>query len=539
MSELKDVSVTGQRSGAHGGRLEPYSQGDGASFLPSRPFSEGERVTVRALVGAGRATRQLTDEFRIETIDPLTTTPSPTHAGSSTEEQHFESRPDLEPPVVTVSGSPPSAASGYDFLAPYAGPGQAGPMIIEPDGQLVWFKALPANTAATNLRVQRYDGQPVLTWWQGDISVHGFGLGEDYIASQTYSEFGHVYAGNGYQADLHEFQITPSGTALITAYDPIMCDLQAVGGPADGAVTDAVMQEIDIHTGLVMYEWTSLDHVGMSESEEPLGHSSTAWPWDFFHMNSIDLARDGSLLISARNTWAIYDVIPSSGRIRWQLGGRHSSYREPAGAATAWQHDARELSEGLISVFDNGAAPRVHSHSRGLVLKLEAGGSASVVREFVRSPPLVAESEGDLQLLEDGDWLVGWGQEPFFTEYGAEGKALSEAQLPRYERSYRDLQFHWSGVPVRAPAFALEPGASAGTWSVFASWNGATGVASWRVLAGASAAAMESVAQASRSGFETQIALPAGTSGPDLEVQALGAAGEVLRSSAVVAESAL
>ncbi len=139
-------------------------------------------------------------------------------------------------------------------------------MILDPAGALVWFKPLPANVFATNLRVQQYLGQPVLTWWQGDISVHGFGLGEGVIFDRSYSELAHVRAGNGVQADLHEFQLTPQGTALITAYDPIRCDLSAAGGASDDGVTDGLLQEIDVKTGLVMFQWTSLDHVALDES---------------------------------------------------------------------------------------------------------------------------------------------------------------------------------------------------------------------------------------------------------------------------------
>ena len=536
--DLKDVSVVGQRTGVHAGRLEAYSQGDGASFLPAQPFAEGERVTVRAAVRVDGSERSLLDVFRVETIDRITSTPAPTHPGSAAEEQHFDSRPELEPPVVTVTSSSPASAPGYDFIAPYAGPGQAGPMIIEPDGRLVWFKSLPANTAATNLSVQSYAGQPVLTWWQGDVSIHGFGLGEDVIADSAYDEFAHVRAGNGYMADLHEFDITPAGTALITAFDPVRCDLAAVKGSADGAVTDGVLQEIDIKTGLVMYEWTSLDHVALAESYEPSGHSSVAWPWDYFHINSISPDSSGGLLVSSRNTWAVYELNPATGQIRWQLGGHHSSFAEDAGAQTAWQHDARELPGGLISVFDNGAAPPVHKQSRGLVLKLEAQAKAvSVLQEFVRTPPLIAESEGSVQLLENGNWFVGWGQEPYFSEYSAQGTLLFEAHLPRYERSYRDLHFAWYGRPARPPAFAFRGASTGGT--VYASWNGATGVSDWQVLAGASTHAMRAIAEAPRSGFETAIAIPAGTAGPLLAVQALGARGEMLGTSNAVAQRGL
>src|SRR4029077_3048026 len=132
------------------------------------------------------------------------------------------------------------------FLSPYSGPGQAGPMILDSNGALVWFKPLPSRVGATNREVEQYLGKPVLTWWEGDISVHGFGLGQGVIADSTYNVLGHVHAGNGLQADLHEFRLTPRGTALITAYDPEVCDLSAVGGAGSSAVTNGVLQEVDI-----------------------------------------------------------------------------------------------------------------------------------------------------------------------------------------------------------------------------------------------------------------------------------------------------
>ena len=92
-----------------------------------------------------------------------------------------------------------------------------------------------------------------------------------------------MHAGNGYLADLHEFHITPQGTALLTVFDPIDCNLSSVGGPSGGAVTDSSFQEIDLKTGLVRREWNSLDHVGLSrllqladEREHGSGRSTTS-----------------------------------------------------------------------------------------------------------------------------------------------------------------------------------------------------------------------------------------------------------------------
>jgi Arylsulfotransferase (ASST) len=536
---LGAVSVIGSRSGAHAGRLIAYSQGDGASFVPARGFAEGERVTVRARLRTGGSTRAILDQFAVATEASITSTSETIHPGGPSEVQSFRSRPDLHPPVVAVSAQSPAVAPGEVFVAPYSGPGQAGPMILDPSGGMVWFKALPRYTFATDFKVQEYQGKPVLTWWQGGISVHGFGLGQDVIADSTYTDIAYVRAGNGDEADLHEFQLTPQGTALVTAYDPILCNLSSVGGPVYGAVTDGVFQEIDVKTGLVMYEWTSLDHVGLSESYEHASNSSAGSPFDFFHINSINLDPDGGLLISARNTWTVYDVAGRSGQIVWRLGGRQSSFKAGPGTRTAWQHDPRELPDGSISMFDNGASPTVAPQSRGIVLRLDASsGTATLVSQFVHTPPLIADSQGNAEALANGDWFLGWGQVPDFSELGPTGALLFDAHFPVHTQSYRSFRLQWTGTPAHPPAFAFQPGAP-GAGTVYASWNGATLVASWRVLAGPAPGSLKAVAQAARGGFETAIGLPSAPGGPYVAVQALDSSGRVLGASAPALQPAL
>jgi hypothetical protein len=538
-AELSGFDVRGARSGFHAGRLLPYSQGDGASFVPGRPFTEGEQVTVRARLRVGNSLKPLFDRFVIADQDPISFAPEVVHGGAPSEVQSFASRPDLKPPVVTVSAQSAAAAPGDEFVAPYTGPGQAGPMILDPTGGLVWFKPLHTTSSATNLRVQEYQQRPTLTWWQGAASVHGFGRGEDVIDDSSYTEIARVRAGNGYQADLHEFELTPRGTALITVYAPILCDLSSVGGPAYGAVTDGMIQEIDIGTGLVEHEWTSLDHVSLSESYESARRSTTAWPFDFFHINSIDLERDGSLLTSGRNVRAIYDVDGRSGQIVWRVGGKRSSFAMGPGTGIAYQHDPRQLPDGTISVFDNGASPAVHSQSRGVVLSIDPQQKlVTRVSQIVHTPPVLAESQGNMQALSNGDWFVGWGQVPQFSEFGAEGALLFDARFPRWTQSYRSYRFPWTGMPAHAPSLAFQAAAGGGG-VVYASWNGATLVAYWRVLTGADPSALNAVAQVARSGFETSIALPAGTAGPYVSIQALDATGRVLGASPAASQSGL
>jgi hypothetical protein len=533
-SQLRDVAAVGSRSGRHAGRLEAYSQGDGASFVPAKPFISGEQVNVSAILARGGTQTPLRDAFTVAAVDVLSQVPERRRGLAAGSVQHFASRPTLAPPRVNVAVDTPARASSEILLAPYGTVGQAGPMILDADGGLLWFDPVGAPRVAADLRVQELGGAPVLTWWQGLITTHGFGLGVDFIDDSHYRTLAEIHAGNGYQADLHEFQITPQGTALLTAYNAVHCDLEAQGGSADSAVTDSLFQEIDIKTGLVEFEWTSLDHVALSNSYSSPRGASTQWPFDFFHLNSINLDPDGTLLISSRNTWAAYDIDPASGEVLWELGGRTSSFSEGRGAATAYQHDARADGAGTYTLFDNGASPQIHAQSRGVVLSVNPQTqTVSVLAQFLHpGRPILAESQGDLQALAGGDWMVGWGQEPDFSEFGPTGSLLFDAGLAVGYQSYRTLGFVWNATPATPPALALRRLAD-GSLAAYASWNGATTVARWQLLQGDTSSRLATVATVARSGFETVI--PMHGSGGYAQVRALDARGGVLGTSGAVA----
>jgi hypothetical protein len=531
--EIADLTVVGSRSGHHSGRLLAYSQGDGASFLPSKPFAQGEVVTVHAAVRRGGGATPFAWRFTVAEVDgvsrSLETPPAPPPPPRASEFQHFASRPDLHPPTVAVTTDTGAQAPGDMLLAPYAGPGQYGPMILDNAGKLVWFKAIPSGSRAADLRVQRYEGKPVLTWWQEPLVAAGKRNGGIVIADSSYKDLTIVRAGNGYQPDLHAFEITPRNTALFTVYDAIRCNLNAHGGPADGAVADTLVQELDLKTGLVRFEWHSLDHVALADSYMPIGHGGTPRsPWDWFHVNAVS-EPNGRLLIDARNTWAAYELDPDGGQVVWTLGGKHSSFAMGPGASPAWQHDAREQPDSTISFFDNGATPVVHPQSRVILLSLDlAHMKAKLVSGFEHSKPLVAPSQGDFQPLAGGGWFVGWGQEPYFSELAPEGQLLFDAHLPATYQSYTVLKFPWSGAPTQPPRLAVRRAAHGGLLA-YASWNGATEVALWRLLGGSSAHVLSPIATAARSDFETQIH---SLSAPRyLAVQALDANGQVLATS--------
>ncbi len=533
--EIHDVTVVGSRSGSHGGRLKSYASSPGASFLPARGFSEGERVSVSAIVGSSHHEHRVGSTFTVARLAHYGFTPmgSPPAARPGTV-QKFASQPGLTPPSVRVTNRSPGSSYDDVFVTANHGYGQWGPMIFDRAGALVWFKPVPRGETAMDLQVQSYKGKPVLVWWQGFTPNLGIGFGTDEIYSSAYKPVASVRAGNGYWADLHDIQITPKGAAFITAYSLVEADLSSVGGAHEGALQDALVQEVDVKTGLVMFEWHVDGHVALDDSyaEGPISHSI---PWDYFHVNSISLdpSNDGNFLISSRNTWAGYEIDGHTGQVLWRLGGKHASFHMGAGTGTAWQHDIRWQPDGTITLFDDGAVPGVHSQSRAIHERIDwAHRTVHLAGREVRTPALLTGSQGNDQALPGGGSFVGWGERPYFTEFSASGQTVFEANIPYPGESYRAYTYPWTATPASPPALAVTTtGAEASM--VYASWNGATGVSGWRVLAGADPAHLSAIASVPRASFETAISVQSPE--PDFAVQALGASGQTLATSHVIA----
>jgi hypothetical protein len=533
--DLEDVSAVGARSGRHAGRLLAYSQGDGASFLPDAPFGAGEEVSVSASVREGAHTHPLSFSFTTDT--PYATAHArefPNPQAPAGDYASFSTLPGEHPPLLSVSGADGDPAAGDLFTTNGPGPGQYGPLIYTPQGQLVWFEHLPGGETAEDLSVQEYEGGRDLTWWRGHVLELGFGEGEDLVMNSRYEVVAKVRAGNGLRADLHDFQLAGDGVAYITAYNPIRCDLAPLQGARDGSIIDTAVQEIDMRTGLVRWEWHSLDHIGASESETPA--STDATPWDWFHINSIDPEPDGDILISARNTWAAYQLEGVGGRVLWRLGGTKSSFKMGPGTTTAWQHDARMLPDGEVTIFDDGSNPPIHSQSRAIRIALGLSThEARLSSALEHTPALLAPSQGNMQTLADGDTLVDYGGIPQLSEYSPGGALLFDAHLPYDMSSYRGFRYPWSATPAAPPSLAAALNNTGEETIVHASWDGATTVASWRVLAGASRSSLAALATIPASGFESSAILPRKYA--FASVQALDASGRTLASSAVVGVS--
>jgi hypothetical protein len=513
-------------------------------------FAMGNRFTRRrflAAVGAGATYFALANTTGCESAKrasrakPVTTS-QPTYpgrvvaSGSSGSSSRrgvwaFRSRPDLSPPAVEVSKKAHQAAPGYIFLAPQKGDaGQGGSLIVDNEGKVVWFRPLQETYGrAMDFKAQTYRGGPVLTWMEE-------GSGEYVICDHTYHEIARIEAGNGFEGDPHEFLISPQDTALITIFNRVPRDLSSVGGPKESVAVQGVVQEIDIETGEVLLEWESLDHVGLDESYGKPGQDIESSGIDYFHLNSIDVDHDDNLLICARKTCAVYKIDRKSGEIIWRLGGKKSDFEMGPGTRFAFQHDARRLPDGTISIFDNGDTvfesgfPKTVEESRAIVLDVdEMRMKASLAREYDHPDKLYADAAGNAQLLPNGDMFVGWGRALSISEFAHDGELLLDLRLKYENKTYRAFRFPWSGKPGERPAVAAER-TSTDEVRLYASWNGATEITSWEVLAGTNQ--LEPLSSVPRDGFET--AMVVHTTDRYVAVRAKDRSGRVLGTSEAV-----
>ena len=534
-SALGSIRVTGSRSGRHAGRLQAHSDGQGASFVVAKDFRRGERVTVTTgldITGASNG------KFSFKVVglgnaSAISVGMFPETVAGAGPRRRFRSRPDLIPPATTIQRRPEGIAPGELFINSRnrTARGQQGPIILDETGEMVFWKAVGNREKVADVRVQTFRGKPVLTYWQG-AARQGGGSGEGVVLDTGYKQVARVKAGNGYRLDLHEFQLTPQGTALVTIYNPITRDLSAMGGSSRGRVVDGIVQEIDLATGLVIFEWHSLGTIALNEAYSRPKRNRAVY-FDYFHINSISPDTDGNLLISARDTWAAYKLDRQTGRVIWRMNGKKSDFKMGRGTEFAYQHDVERRTDGTISVFDNSAAPPVRKESRGLILDVdEAARTVRLVRAITHPRKLLAANQGSMQELPNGNVLIGWGSQRAYSEHSPDGRLVFDGRLSTANDTYRAYRQDWTALPRGGrPAIAVDGRGSQRT-AVYASFNGATEIATWEVLAGRSASSLAPVGSGRKVGFETTISAP--SAGPFFAVRAKDASGAVLGTSKVV-----
>ncbi|TNY17271.1 ASST-domain-containing protein [Rhodotorula diobovata] len=472
--------------------------------------------------------------------------------------QSFHSAPKLSPPEVNILTHDAARTSeGYTLLS-YRGSAvsQPAPLLMDNNGSLVWSGAEAGYGDTMDLVVQQYKGEDVLTFFTGSFYSGGYGYGTWNILSSNYSLIRTVSSLNQTEdeSDFHEFILTDNNTALVESWRVTQTDLTGASGTTDGWTWDCVFQEIALGDSReqdeLLFEWSSLEG-GVSPSEtyfEVSGNgNSSENPFDYCHINSAaKVGADGNYLVSMRGPSTIYYISASTGEIIWRLGGKNSNFTMGTNATFWYQHDARIAPGSSIdsttfnmTLFDNaaGGGEPAEATGRAIMLELDTEAwTATLVREDLPSFHEPVASQGSYQALDDGAYFVGWGAQPFYSEYAADGTLVQDVTFGTTESivmSYRAFKQSWAGYPLSSPSLAVN-GSSA-----FASWNGATAVSSWVLVGGTSEdAATTRLAEEARNGFETEIG------GLDdkytfLAVAAMGSDGTCLGVSPVYSTSSM
>jgi hypothetical protein len=523
---LGPVTVRGSRTGPHPGRFRAFGDVEGVAFIPNRPFAPRERVTVTSPRHRFFGTDRHSYSFRTGRFLPSNLGNEPWSPDRGQKPKSWDSYRTLrlKVPKVVVHADEPGRSEGNIFYAPRT----SGPTILDADGNLVYYRP---GLRVTDFRAQKYRGHTVLTWWRrarfGKRVQSRFEM-----ANHRYRVFKRLRGGNGYTGDPHEFNLTPRGTAFITAYRTAVVDMSKFGGPKRGFVLDYIAQEIDIATGLVVWEWHPLGQVRLNDSYLPIPRRNTR-PFDWFHMNSVNLDRDGNMLISSRHTQALYKVDRRTGRIIWRIGGKQSDFRLGKGVRFGFQHDLHRQDDGTLTIFDNGAGGvhgSVNRFSSAKVLRVNEKRRVVRLVHAYRDPrPVLSESQGNTQVLANGNVFVGWGSRNACTEFAPDGKVLFDFTFAAKTVSYRCFKAPWIGTPTTPVAVrSARHGSGSRIWM---SWNGDTRVRHWRILAGSAPGGLATVATIPREGFESVADLE--QQYPYYRVIGLSTAGKVLGRSKV------
>ncbi|KAI4202183.1 MAG: hypothetical protein LQ346_002035 [Caloplaca aetnensis] len=357
---------------------------------------------------------------------------------------------------------------GSIYLAPNNVPG-AGPYVFSLSGNTIFNGAGKLSPGAI------YDFQPCsynktghLCLWTGAVTS-GYGTGDALVLNE------HLVLEQTVQnVDLHEFNIKQSlnssngqvtDTALLTVYTPVRRDLSAFGVPYEddqGWVIDCHLRAVDLGSGKVVFDWSSLDHVPLSESYVlPTGSINgltQRFAWDYFHLSSIDRLGSGDYIVSSRHTSTIYCVSSKDGSIMWRLGGKASTFKLK-GFKFSSQHDVRVVNDDgkivTLSMFDNAynTFTPPQGDSSGKIIELNiAKRTARLLHQY--DPPQAGFQSGDggsLMLLPKGNVFIGWGSTPFVTEHTADGRLVYSAHfgvIGSSASSYRAFKGPFTPTPA-------------------------------------------------------------------------------------------
>ncbi len=502
--------IQGSRSNDHAGQTILADDHKTVIFKPDNPFTPGERVTVSVgslILDEETSYPAFSYTFTVAINQQPGTPGSSSLAAPPVPEKPPRSAfPDFltvpqDIPHYTVSKTSPGSEEGYLFVAPfYWTKAKVGSylLILNGQGQLVYYQSV-----ADALDAWDFKEQP-----NGLISYYDQKHATFLLRDSHYQMVDTYGAGDGYEADLHDFQFLPNGNALLMAYDAETVDMSRIvlGGKKDATVTGVVIQELDPSKN-VIFEWRSWDHFSFFDSTSSLMDQKI----DLVHGNSLALSTDGNLLLSSRNLSEITKINLQTGDVIWRMGGKANMFTFTNSQPFAYQHDVRQLPNGNVTVFDNQGTPEAPMPSWGMEYKInEADKTVTQVWGFTDPLPVFATYMGNAQRLPNGNTLLSWGA-PFtkkgygfvsVTEVTPDHHILFELTFDQPYVSYRAFRSAWRGYPDTLPALAAKVNAKGITLGY--SWNGDTEAVAYKVYGGDSVRSLGLIEEKTKADFETQ-----------------------------------
>jgi hypothetical protein len=429
------INVIGTKSGKHSGLIILSNDLRTLIFKPDAPFDIDENVNVKLNKGLRTHDGLIVEDlvFGFHTCNEINN-----FKFTDYEKRDIKADSSFEinnKSLNAVSAKLPSiivnkldnTSLGYLFLGP-----RPYLLIVDNEGTPVFYRNV-------NGYVYDFKLQPnnELTYFVYPVSC--FGMDSSYNIIHQY------ITTNGFSVDVHELRILPDGGYFIFGKRTVTMDMSKIiqDGHSDATIIDGALQEFD-SKGNLIFQWDGLDHYKITDCDDYV--DLTQATIDFTHFNSVAFDIDGNLLISSRNLDEITKIDHNTGDIIWRLGGKNNQFKfinDERGFSR--QHDIRKLSNGNISIFDNGTYHPV-KYSSIVEYKLdEINKTATLVNRFTHNEEIFTPTEGSVQELPNGDKLISWGQKylPAVTEIQSDNTIAYELSYGSSQNKYRAFRFNW------------------------------------------------------------------------------------------------
>ncbi len=470
------ISVTGSASGEHNGSFILSDDNKTLVFNPYSPFIYNETVSVSLKQGI----KTIYDSdlpnclYHFTIVSGVVTQANSENSNYNYAEYSqspFTTNTYLPQPTITVD-SINNPSDGYIFLAAWD---RNAPthfyanyiFILDKKGSII--DSIRVNGAPFDFKIQP---NGYLSYALGNFSGIAPGTGEDlkhYVMDSNFAVVDSFHMKNGYETDFHEFLYLPNGHAMLMSYHNIPYDMSKVvqGGQSNATLVIDILQEQDRNKN-VIFEWRNLDYIPITNSTDSSDSSEVDLTQNRVHyatLNGFDLDNDGNIIASFRELSEIMKIDRSTGKILWRMGGKSKEFtfinEHPENAPFYYsrQHNVKRLSNGNISIFDNGD---LYKNSRAVEYKVdEINKTATLISEF-RYPAslgkLASATAGSAEKLPSGGWFISYGAlyPPSFSpvrhnivESHSDGSLALVITLPENILVYRAYKLPWKELVKR------------------------------------------------------------------------------------------